>query len=63
LPQEVFALLQTILPEMAEDTGRAANVFEKGIYAGRQISKEEADFFLAYTGTLLSNLQKTKILL
>lgn len=63
LPQEVFNLIAMVVPAMAENTARASEVFEAGIYASGQITKEEADFFLKYTNQILSTLKKSKILL
>lgn len=57
LPQELFLLLTTLFPDREADTGRAGTLFEAGIYGRDQLTKEEAQFFIAYTEEILQALK------
>lgn len=63
LPQEAFDMLKDLLPDMSEDSQRAAKILEEGIYGREQVTREEADFFIQYAKEILLSLKKSKSLL
>lgn len=61
LPEEVFKLLPSLLPETVGeemDLRKLCNLLEKGIYGEKQLDREEADFVIM---GLLACIKKTKI--